>query len=185
MPVVYPLTLDEYVVFCAPTILQQRVYKTLLESQGLQSCLYQGDANAHLKAITLMRKICNAVSLVTAKAQQVTPHKNFSDVKESSDPLYASLKSVLPDKYASIPPIKDSGKLAILEALLRVIRTTYEKVVLVSNFTKTLDVLQSLLQSNGMTWCRLDGDTDPSKRQQIVDQFNRVDADTCCTWPTC
>jgi DNA repair and recombination protein RAD54B len=34
-----------------------------------------------------------------------------------------------------------------------------------------------------MTWCRLDGQTDSSKRQQIVDQFNRVDADTCCIPP--
>lgn len=35
-----------------------------------------------------------------------------------------------------------------------------------------------------MTWCRLDGDTESSKRQQIVDQFNSVDADTCCTSPS-
>ena len=62
---------DEYVVFCAPTGLQQRVYKALLESRGLQRCLYEGDAQSHLKAITLMRKICNAVSLVVSKAEKV------------------------------------------------------------------------------------------------------------------
>lgn len=65
------LTVDEYVVFCAPTGLQQRVYKALLESRGLQRCLYEGDMQSHLKAITLMRKICNAVSLVVAKAEKV------------------------------------------------------------------------------------------------------------------
>jgi len=64
---------DEFVVFCAPTGLQQRVYQALLESRGLQRCLYEGDAQSHLKAITLMRKICNAVSLAVSKAEQV-PH---------------------------------------------------------------------------------------------------------------
>jgi DNA repair and recombination protein RAD54B len=63
------------------------------------------------------------------------------------------------------------------------LRQTKEKIVLVSNFTSTLDVLQVLLGSKGMTWCRLDGNTDTNKRQQIVDQFNIADADTCCTPP--
>ena len=112
----------------------------------------------------------------------ILPHKNFSDVRILDDPLYSSLKSVLPGKGAYIRPAMDSGKLSVLEPLSPRLRKTAEKVVLVSNFTKTLDVLQFLLQSNGMTWCRLDGDTESSKRQQIVDQFNSVDADTCCTW---
>ena len=79
-----------------------------------------------------------------------------------------------------VPPAYDSGKLALLEIFLRSLRKTAEKCVLVSNFTKTLDILQHLLQSMSMTWRRLDGDTEASKRQQIVDHFNSVDADTCC-----
>ena len=70
--------IDEFVVFCAPTGLQKRVYKALLESRGLQKCLYEGDAQSHLKAITLMRKICNAVSLVASKAEKVT-HTPFTN----------------------------------------------------------------------------------------------------------
>ena len=65
------LMVDEYVVFCAPTTLQRRVYKALLESQGLLNCLYHGDINAHLKAITIMRKICNAMTLIKSKAHSV------------------------------------------------------------------------------------------------------------------
>jgi DNA repair and recombination protein RAD54B len=99
--------------------------------------------------------------------------------------MYSSLKAVLPVREKYICPRMDSGKLSVLEGFLQTLRTTSEKekVVLVSNFTKTLDILQCLLQSNGMTWCRLDGDTDSSKRQQIVDKFNSVDANICCTLP--
>jgi DNA repair and recombination protein RAD54B len=81
-----------------------------------------------------------------------------------------------------IPPKSDSGKLAVLANLLHILHsTTSEKIVLVSNFTSTLNVLQNLLSSKRYSWCRLDGDTDQNKRQQIVDNFNRVDAKTCCT----
>ena len=97
----------------------------------------------------------------------------------TDDPLYSAIKEVLPSE--GILPSQDSGKLSVLKNLLiELHRMTAEKVVLVSNFTKTLDVLQVLLQVNNMTWCRLDGDTDPSKRQIIVDKFNSCDSKTCC-----
>ena|SRR5271156_2200114 len=93
------------------------------------------------------------------------------------------MNSVLPTNTRHIPIEMDSGKLHVLHDLLQSIRPTGEKIVIVSNFTKTLDILQSLLQSNSMTFSRLDGDTDPSKRQQIVDYFNRVDSKTSCISP--
>ena len=65
------LTVDEYVVFCKPSGLQERAYLALLQSQGLKNCLYHDDMNSHLKAITLMRKLCNGVSLVSNKVESV------------------------------------------------------------------------------------------------------------------
>lgn len=53
--------------------------------------------------------------------------------------------------------------------------TTDEKIVLVSNYTSTLDVLQNLVSSRGLTWLRLDGSTPADKRQQLVEKFNRTD----------
>jgi SNF2 family DNA or RNA helicase len=103
-------------------------------------------------------------------------------MKNPDDPLYSSLKDVLPE--GGIPSAQDSGKLSVLTNFLRELhRMTAEKVVIVSNFTKTLDLLQAGLQVNKMTWCRLDGDTDSSKRQHIVDKFNSCDSKTCCTYP--
>ena len=104
--------------------------------------------------------------------------------QEPDDSLYSSLVSVVPRSGESIQPARNSGKLAVLRSLLlRLRNTTMEKIVLVSNFTSTLDVLQSLLTANNMTWCRLDGTTDNSKRQQLVSYFNRVNSDDCCITP--
>ena len=59
--------------------------------------------------------------------------------------------------------------------------TTTEKVVLVSNYTSTLDLLQSILSAKGYSFLRLDGSTPATTRQDIVDKFNEVDCDAACT----
>lgn len=46
------------------------------------------------------------------------------------------------------------------------------RVVVVSNYTKTLDLLQNLCLHMGYTFCRLDGHTPTSQRQRLVDSFN-------------
>lgn len=46
------------------------------------------------------------------------------------------------------------------------------RVVLVSNYTQTLDLLQDLCVRMGYTFCRLDGHTPTSQRQRLVDTFN-------------
>lgn len=41
-----------------------------------------------------------------------------------------------------------------------------------SNYTKTLDLLQELCLHMGYTFCRLDGHTPTSQRQRLVNNFN-------------
>lgn len=86
---------------------------------------------------------------------------------------------------SSIPPqlLRSSAgatKIRALDQLLHILRTTTsDKVVLVSNYTSTLDLLSTLLTSLGHSFVRLDGTTPSSKRQEIVDSFNRTPASTC------
>lgn len=75
-----------------------------------------------------------------------------------------------------------SGKFRVLERLLLTLKnTTDEKIVLVSNYTSTLDLLQDLLRSKGLSFLRLDGTTPTNRRQELVDRFNRVDSKIACT----
>lgn len=46
------------------------------------------------------------------------------------------------------------------------------RVVVVSNYTQTLDLLQDLCMHMGYTFCRLDGHTPTGQRQRLVDSFN-------------
>lgn len=46
------------------------------------------------------------------------------------------------------------------------------RVVVVSNYTQTLDLLQDLCVHAGYTFCRLDGHTPTNQRQRLVDGFN-------------
>lgn len=64
--------------------------------------------------------------------------------------------------------------------LITLFKTTDEKIVIVSNYTSTLDLLQNLLASRGLSFLRLDGKTPAGKRQELVDKFNRCDSKTAC-----
>jgi DNA repair and recombination RAD54-like protein len=70
----------------------------------------------------------------------------------------------------------ESGKLDVLEGLLDTIRndSPTDKVIVISNFTTALTVISDyILQRRGWNSVRLDGTTEQSARQAIVDSFNR------------
>jgi SNF2-related domain/Helicase conserved C-terminal domain len=67
-----------------------------------------------------------------------------------------------------------SGKLCVLEALLLALRDEGDKVVIVSNFTSVLSLIEAtILRPKQLSFVRLDGSTDQSDRQALVDNFNR------------
>jgi len=93
-----------------------------------------------------------------------------------SDPLLESLSSLFPPEFkpSSTQP-EFSGKFLFLDGLLReMVQTTTDRIVLVSNYTKTLDVMAKLCKARKYGYLRLDGDTTVSKRQTLVDKFNKT-----------
>ena len=153
----------EYVLLCRPTAAQVSVYHHVLASPVFQSAL--GSSENALQLITILKKVCNSPSLLDAKVKR--------DAEKLTNPLTASLLSTLPLQF--LPTNNSSAKIRVLDQLLFTIRTTTdEKVVLVSNFTSTLDLLQTVLGSLSLPFLRLDGSTPSSKRQDLVDAFNRT-----------
>jgi SNF2 family DNA or RNA helicase len=65
----------------------------------------------------------------------------------------------------------------VMEALLKSVRSVAptDKVVLVSNYTETLDIFQRLCEANRWQTLRLDGSTSIKNRQPIVDRFNTAE----------
>jgi SNF2 family DNA or RNA helicase len=68
-----------------------------------------------------------------------------------------------------------SGKLLMVEKILHNVRHEHadDRCVLVSQSTKTLDLLERMCETNKWSFVRLDGSTPPNSRQDIVDRFNR------------
>ncbi|XP_064477211.1 DNA repair and recombination protein RAD54-like [Ornithodoros turicata] len=106
--------------------------------------------NTPLASITLLKKLCNHPSLVRECFPQ--------------DPVPFRGNSVTPEL---------SGKMKMLDCLLAAIRSmTDDKVVLISNYTQTLDVFEKLCCERSYGFFRLDGSMSIKKRAKIVAEFN-------------
>jgi SNF2 family DNA or RNA helicase len=65
------------------------------------------------------------------------------------------------------------GKMCILSKMLAILyNEKKERVVLISNYTETLDIFQDICRIYKYPYLRLDGGTSVKKRQLLVDQFN-------------
>jgi len=155
---------SEYVLFCNPTPVQANIYRHVVASPMFQSAL--GNSESALQLITILKKLCNSPSLLSKKAASADQTSNSTSV--------TNLLATLPPDLLKVFGNGASTKIRILDELLHKIRChTDEKVVLVSNYTSTLDLLQTLLTSTGLPFLRLDGSTPAKQRQALVDEFNR------------
>ena len=68
--------------------------------------------------------------------------------------------------------IAGSGKFALLDRLLAKLFAAGHRVVLFSQFTSTLDLLEELLQFRQYKYCRLDGSTNRVQRTVDINAFN-------------
>ncbi|KAM9404599.1 DNA repair and recombination protein RAD54B isoform 2-T2 [Salvelinus alpinus] len=160
----------DWTVFCSPSPLQRELYQALLSHRVIRACL-QGSTqtHTHLACITALKKLCNHPGLLYSTVQE------RSDGGSAEGSLYEGLRGVFPESYSSGGfSTADSGKLLVLSDLLTTIRhlSPTDRVVLVSNYTQTLDLLQDLCVHLDYTYCRLDGNTPTIQRQRLVDNFN-------------
>lgn len=151
----------EHIVFCKPTVAQAAAYRAILSSPIFAVAL--GNTDMALQLINVLKKICNSPALLKSK-------------KDADDTPSEMLQSLLPLVPSNVLNSNSSStKLRVLDSLLhRIYTTTEEKVVIVSNYTMTLDMIECLLVSLSYTFLRLDGSTPASKRQALVDKFNRT-----------
>lgn len=67
---------------------------------------------------------------------------------------------------------KSSGKLVLLAKMLRQLRDQGHRVLIFSQMTKMLDVLEDFLEGEGYKYERIDGGITGSLRQEAIDRFN-------------
>ncbi|KAF2497272.1 putative dsDNA-dependent ATPase [Lophium mytilinum] len=156
---------SEYILFCKPTPVQSTVYTNVLKSPFFSAAL--GNTETALQLINILKKVCNSPTLLKAKNPDDAP----------SEMLASFTAAIAPSVLSSN---RCSSKIRVLDALLHRIHTnTDEKVVIVSNYTSTLDIIGRLLSSLDYAFLRLDGSTPASKRQDLVERFNRTSQKSC------
>uniref|UniRef100_A0A3Q0S1V0 RAD54 homolog B n=1 Tax=Amphilophus citrinellus TaxID=61819 RepID=A0A3Q0S1V0_AMPCI len=160
----------DWTLFCEPSPLQRELYKHLLCHRVFRACFQNStQTHTHLACITALKKLCNHPGLLHGTVKERT------DAGSVESSLYDGLADLFPESYSSGGfNIADSGKLLVLSDLLNAIRqlSPSDRVVVVSNYTQTLDLLQDLCVHMGYTFCRLDGHTPTNQRQRLVDSFN-------------
>ncbi|KRZ09755.1 DNA repair and recombination protein RAD54B [Trichinella zimbabwensis] len=160
----------EYAVFCKPSTLQSKLFETVAEEARL--ALDQGTAAGSEFCLTFldyMRKIGAHPAILYNCLQQAVEKPN------------CTLLSCYPACFTNVGVrVGDSGKLIVLAQLLELVRRQYpdEKVVVASNFTESLNIIESYCNGIGFSSFRLDGSTDVSSRQRMVDRFNTTTDDT-------
>ncbi|KAH8595647.1 SNF2 family N-terminal domain-containing protein [Bisporella sp. PMI_857] len=154
----------EYILFCKPTQAQAQVYQHVLGSPTFDRVV--GSTEASLQLITILKKVCNSPSLLVKKDQTTATNPNVAELLE-----------VIPTELLQKRPLIASSKFRVLDRMLRQLSsTTAEKVVVVSNYTSTLDIVGQHLTALGLPFLRLDGSTPSGKRQDLVDLFNKTPA---------
>jgi len=66
----------------------------------------------------------------------------------------------------------NSGKVKKLKEVLAECKARNDKILLFSQFTRMLDILETVLDSLNYNYLRLDGQTPVTERQEIIDNFN-------------
>lgn len=127
-------------IFCRPSQLQLSLYRRLLASRLVRSCLIDSTGGSrHLVCIAALKKICNHPSLVFGASQEAATNLELDDSIEEES-LYDGLLSVFPQDYDDKQVLnpQESGKLGTLSKMLDNISSMDERVVVVSNYTQVM-----------------------------------------------
>ncbi|KAJ1823678.1 hypothetical protein LPJ60_001357 [Coemansia sp. RSA 2675] len=145
------------------TCLQRELYRATLSKnvQLLQSIAValhrdrQGGAGDRVGSKSLNN--------VLLEVRQIVSHPYLLD---NVEPAFDSKEETQAQLIAA------GGKLRFLHALLPELRRRGHRVLVFTQFKRTLDVLEDYLAGEGIGCVRIDGDTPPLLRQAVVNEFN-------------
>ncbi|KAM4746101.1 DNA excision repair protein ERCC-6-like 2 isoform 2-T2 [Anableps anableps] len=189
---------DDRVVYCSLTDFQQTVYQAVLDTEDVtlmlrssekcdcqsgltrRSCCYQKNSEGvYLKQLyftylAILRKVANHVALLrstsgTSKKQEKYVSSICAKVFQRFPDFVQRCKN---EAFEALSDPMYSGKMKVLQKLLKCYLQKRDKVLIFSLSTKLLDILESYCMAEGLDFSRLDGTTKPRERVQIVKDFN-------------
>lgn len=178
------------VVCCNLTEIQQNMYQHILSSKDMRHILEGKQVNC-LGSIQTLMKLCNHPSLIVEDQAPVKQGRRaatnvgkYTDNEKEAvvTPGIEGLSKFLPlagggGRKGDFGPVHPewSGKMFVLYRLMKEMRKAGnggDKIVIISNYTQTLDLIGRMCRENSWNFCRLDGSITMNKRQKMVDEFN-------------
>lgn len=173
----------EYVIFAGLTTLQQNLYQSLLDGTAREFVTQQIIENDR------KGKSQNVETLVKA-AKQMLRGKSFANLVMQLrlccnspylfwDPWAATTETNTNSLKIDKRIEEASGKLQILHQIMQKLKAGGHKVLIFTQFTKMLDVLEDWAHYRKYKYCRLDGSTSQEDRQDMIREFsgNLTDVD--------
>ncbi|CAH8261031.1 unnamed protein product [Arabidopsis lyrata] len=162
------------VVCCKMTTLQSTLYNHFISSKNLKRALADNAKQTKVLAyITALKKLCNHPKLIYDTIKSGSPGTvGFENCLEF---FPAEMFSGRSGAWTGGDGawVELSGKMHVLSRLLANLRRkTNDRIVLVSNYTQTLDLFAQLCRERRYPFLRLDGSTTISKRQKLVNRLN-------------
>ncbi len=137
----------ELTVYCPIASLQQKTYKDVLKNNG---DVLNGAAGGRTKLLNIVMQLRKAAN---------HPYL-FDGVEDKSlDPFGEHL-------------VEESGKLRILDKLLPRLHGQGSRVLIFSQMTRMLDILDDYCEMRGISRCRIDGQTSCEDRDRQIEEFN-------------
>uniref|UniRef100_A0A4W3HKS7 Chromodomain helicase DNA binding protein 5 n=1 Tax=Callorhinchus milii TaxID=7868 RepID=A0A4W3HKS7_CALMI len=151
----------ELIVRVELSIMQKKYYKFIL-TRNFEALNSKGGGNqvSLLNIMMDLKKCCNHPYLF---------------------PVAAVEAPVLPNgSYDGNSLVKSSGKLMLLQKMLRKLHTDGHRVLIFSQMTKMLDLLEDFMEFEGYKYERIDGSITGNLRQEAIDRFNAPGALQFC-----
>ncbi|XP_068422715.1 DNA excision repair protein ERCC-6-like 2 isoform X2 [Clinocottus analis] len=189
---------DDRVVYCSLTDFQQTVYQAVLDTEDVtlmlrssekcdcqsgrtrSRCCYETNKQGvqmkglYFSYLAILRKVANHTALLQSTAGSSKKQEKYvaaicTKVFQKFPDFVQRCKD---EAFEALSDPMYSGKMKVLQKLLKFYLQRRDKVLLFSLSTKLLDVLESYCMAEGMDYSRLDGATKAKDRLQIVKEFN-------------
>lgn len=145
---------NEQVLFCRLTDEQRQVYQSFLDSKEVYQIL-NGDMQVFSGLIAL-RKICNHPDLFSGGPRMLSgiPEDQLSEEEHFGF-------------------WKRSGKLIVVESLLRLWFKQGHRVLLFTQSRQMLNILEVFVRDNNYSYLKMDGTTTIASRQPLIARYNK------------
>ncbi|XP_039995775.1 DNA excision repair protein ERCC-6 [Xiphias gladius] len=144
---------NEQVLFCRLTEEQRQVYQGFLDSKEVYQIL-NGDMQVFSGLIAL-RKICNHPDLFSGGPRMLRGIPEDQLTEEEHFGFW-----------------KRSGKLIVVESLLRLWLKQGHRVLLFTQSRQMLDILEVFVRENNYSYLKMDGTTTIASRQPLIARYN-------------